>query len=104
VETVNERSSCVLQVAFYDENEDAVIPAAGTYQIDDGAGTAILAATAFTPSAATHNLQITSAQNRILDATKPSEKRIVTVTYQYGDGKQGTGDYTYMVKNLSKVT
>ena len=105
MEVVNEGSSCVVQVSFCDENEDPVIPTVGTYRIDDvGSGTAICASTAFTPTAATHNIQISATENRILDATKQQERRLVTVTYQYGAGKQGTGDYTYLVKNLSKVS
>lgn len=103
---INEKSTFVIRLGFKDGSAQAVTPTTGRYRIDDVASdTEILGWTDFTPSAATHDLTITSAQNAIIDSGRASEKKLVTVDVTYGtDSKRITGDYTYGVKNLDKIT
>lgn len=104
MEIVNERSTSIVTLTFRDETGAQVTPSAGTYRIDDAAsGTEIRAATPFTPSGSTHDITITDEENRILDVNRNIEERIVTVSFTYGVGKKGSGEYRYGVKNLLKM-
>jgi ribose 5-phosphate isomerase len=106
MEIINEETTLVLRLSFKDENSVGVIPTAAQYRIDDvESGTQLLDWTSFAPSAITHDLTITDAQNDILDAALDSEKKKVTVKITYGpQNKKATADYIYTVKNLSKIT
>jgi hypothetical protein len=105
MEIVNERSTSIVTLTFRDETGAQVTPSAGTYRIDDAAsGTEIRASTPFTPSGSTHDIMITDEENRILDVTRNIEERIVTVSFTYGVGKKGSGEYRYSVKNLLKMS
>lgn len=105
MDTVNESTTFVVTLTFTDEDGDAVTPTSGTYRIDDvDAGTEILDDTAFSPSASTHDITITAAQNAILDSTLKTEKHRMTVTWLYGGTKQGNEEYIFGVVNLAKIT
>lgn len=103
---INEKSTLVIRLGFKDGSALEVVPTTGRYRIDDVTSDAqILDWTDFTPAAATHDLTITSAQNAIVNSALESEKKLVTVDVTYGtDSKRITGDYTYGVKNLAKIT
>jgi hypothetical protein len=103
---VNEKSTSLLTFSFFDEIEAAVAPTTVQYRIDDlHSGTAILALTTLTgPFTATLDIVITSAQNALVLQTHTFEMRLVTVIFTYGGSKQGTGEYKYLVKNLSGVS
>ncbi|PKN71198.1 MAG: hypothetical protein CVU54_01895 [Deltaproteobacteria bacterium HGW-Deltaproteobacteria-12] len=103
---VNEETTLTLQCTFADGTGAAVIPSAGLYRLDDvSSDTQIVDWTAFTPSAATHDLTITDAQNAILDSTRAVEKKRLTVSITFGtDNKKATAEYVYAVRNLSKIT
>ena len=100
--SINEQTSAQLDITFYDEAKQPVIPDSATYRIDDESGTVITGETSFTPTAATHTLDITKTENRILDTTKSSEDRTVTIIWQYG-AKQGTYAFVYSIKNLTQI-
>jgi hypothetical protein len=105
MEIINENTTLTLLMAFEDEEEAAVIPTSVEYRIDDVAsGDEILDWTTFTPSAATHNLVITAAQNAILDGTLAKEKKRVSFKVAYGIDKEATDEYIYAVRNLTKIT
>jgi hypothetical protein len=105
METVNERSTSFVTLTFRDESDALVIPSSGTCQIHDAAsGTEIRAESPFTPAGSTHDITISDTENRILDATRNVEERIVTVTFTYGTGKKGSGEYRYGLKNLAKIS
>jgi hypothetical protein len=104
MEIVNEKSTSIVALTFRDEGGALVTPSGGTYRIDDAAsGTEIKAETAFTPGGSSHDITISDTENRILDATRNVEERIVTVSFTYGAGKNGNGEYRYGVKNLAKI-
>lgn len=100
LEIVREKNTSLKVLTFTDENGNAVTPSSATYQIDDESGTAITAETAFTPG----NLLISADENRILSASKQSERRTVTIRWVYSGTKAGADQFDYLVKNLSKVS
>ena len=103
---VNERSTFVLRVAFFDEDDQPAVPDAVTYRIDDPiVGTAILAPTAVSlgsPAGTTVDLQITSDDNASLDG-RQYQRRLVTLEWDWEAG-HGTSEYEYFVKNLYGVS
>ena len=103
--SVNEMTTLVLTLAFFDEDDAPVTPTAATYRVDDvGSGTAIVASTALTGLSTTKELEITSLQNAMVTATNSLEQRVVTVGFDYGSGRHANEEYRYYVKNLSGVS
>lgn len=103
MDIVNEKIDSTLTASFKDEDGNPITPSSGSYRIDDDSATEITGDTAFTPTGSSYDISISANENRILDATKSSEKRTVTVTFQYG-GKQGVEEYRYLVRNLKYKT
>jgi hypothetical protein len=100
----NERATTFITVTFSDEDGTLVTPDAATYRIDDEASrTNIQAATSIGSLSTSVDLEITSEQNAILRPRKPFEIRTVTVEFDYGAGKHGTGQYRYKLLNLYGV-
>ncbi len=108
MDIVNEKTTPVLNVAFYDENGTAVVPTSATYQIDDvtegRVNQSITGETSISVLAASVDIAITDQETKIIDAMLSSEKRLVTVKFQYGTNKRGSKEFRYIVKNLSKIT
>lgn len=104
-DVINENSHAVVTLSFTDEKGVAVVPTAGQYRLDDVASeTELLAWTAFTPSAATHDLIITDVQNAIMNNALEAEKKRLTIDFTFGsDNKKATAEYIYVVRNLSKI-
>lgn len=103
---INERTTLILTVSFFDEDEVAVTPDSATYRIDSlqgNRGTAVLAATAISPLSTTATLEITSNQNQIIRQRNPFEIKVVTVEFTYDTDKHGTAEYRYKVLNLYGV-
>ncbi|MEJ2183381.1 MAG: hypothetical protein P8Y66_07640 [Nitrospirota bacterium] len=104
MDIVNEKSSWFVTVSFLDEEGAPVAPDSGSYRIDDaGSGAEITADTAFVPSGTSHVIEITPGENSIVGAAE-ADTRLLTVTFAYSGGRQGTAEYAYLVKNLSKVS
>lgn len=106
LDSVNERTTLVLTVSFFDEDEVAVTPDLATYRIDSlqgNRGTAVLAATAISPLSTTADLEITSNQNQIIRQRNAYEIKVVTVEFDYDTDKHGTAEYRYKVLNLYGV-
>ncbi len=100
---VNERTTMLLRVAFFDEDDVAVVPNSSIYRIDDiGTSTVIRASTAMAPLAVTYDITITEEENYIIAERHTYETRRVTVDFRYGAGsvKRGTNEYIYKVKNM----
>lgn len=101
--TINDRTTMMLNVAFYDEDDAAVTPDSATYRIDaPNEGVVILASTAITGLSTTVDLTITAAQNGCVSEA-PFSERVITVTWVYAGGKQGTDEYRYRIKNLHGI-
>ena len=101
MDIVNERTTHIVRAAFTDENGDDVTPSTGFYSVfDEKSGTEILEATAFTPSSATHDFEITPEQNRILNSSNRFEERVLTLSFVYNSTREGTGNYKWAIKNM----
>jgi hypothetical protein len=104
LDSFNERSSVTVTVSFADEDGAGVTPTSATYRIDDKASrTNILPATGIGSLSSSVDIEVTSEQNRIIRSRKPYEIRTVTVEFDYGGGKHGTGEYEYKLVNLYGV-
>lgn len=103
IDVVNEKSTWVLVLFFFDENKQATVPTSVTYRIDDAtSGTVILQNTVVVPIGTSYKIIITPVQNSIIDQNNAYEQRRVTVIWQYGS-KQGSDEYVYRLKNLANV-
>lgn len=102
---VNERSSLVLRVAFFDEDGNAAIPDAVTCRIDDTVQQRIIRpATAVplgSPPEATLDVTITEDENASLDG-RQYQRRLVTLEWDWEAG-HGTTEFEYFVKGLYGV-
>jgi len=104
MDSVNEKSSSVVTADFTDENGAPVTPATASYRIDDVvSGTEIKGDTAFVPVSSSHDIKISSNENRILNPELKKDVRIVTVQFTFGADGAGSGQYKYEVINLKKV-
>lgn len=101
--TVNERTTMILTVHFYDEDGLPVTPDSASYRIDaPNEGLEILGTTEITPLDPTPDLVITSSQNACRSSA-PWSERVVTVEWVYALTKRGTEEYRYKIKNLYGV-
>lgn len=101
--TVNEKTSVSFACGFFDENGNPVTPTTASYQLDDikaEGNTVITPVTSFTPG----TLDISADENRILDASRPIERRMLTILWTWGGTKSAAHQDYYLVKNLLKVS
>lgn len=110
---MNEKSTGILTVSFFDENGVAVIPTAATFSVADlltsrtgkeTLGTVITIDTAISPLAAVVEIPITVLHTTIQNIAKTTETRLVTIKFDYGIGKKGTSEYRFTVTNMLGVS
>ena len=100
----NERSTLIVDVAFFDDAGDPVTPDAATVRIDDEKRrTSIRPKEAISPLGDTVEIEITSDENYIIRPRADYEVRTVTVEFDYGIGRHGTTQYRYKLINLYGV-
>jgi hypothetical protein len=98
---INEGVTALLTATFLNEAGNPAVPTGGKFQISDAdSGTVIAPWEAFTPTTASQNMIILEQYNLILDSTKTSEVRVITVVVQYSGAKQSVAEYRYEVLNL----
>lgn len=103
---VNERTTLILTVSYFDDGDTPVTPDSATYRIDSlqgSRGTAVLAATAIGSLSTANDIEITSDQNQIIRQRNAYEIKVVTVEFEYGSDRRGTSEYRYKVINLYGV-
>lgn len=101
--SVNEKTTAIITVDFTDENGTSATPTGGSYNVYTGAGTQVVAPTSFTPTSSSYDINLTVANNTLVDSSLKTEPRIVTVTWTYSGSKQGSAEFRYSVKNLAHV-
>ena len=100
----NERSTWLVDVAFFDDEGTPVTPSAATVRIDDEKNrTNIRPATAIGSLNTTVTLEITADENYIIRPRAKYEVRTVTVGFDYGVGRHGNTEYRYKLINLYGV-
>ena len=101
---VNEQTTVVIDIDFYDEDGEPDIPTTGHYRLDDKiTGDAIIASTAMTIVDYTYRITIPSASVTIRDTNNESEVKVLTVDWTDG-GYVGRSVIEFEVVNLEKVT
>lgn len=107
---VNERTSAIITVSFFNEDEVACTPLSATVRIDDVKSGIVIRATTdvgVIGLVTSINVRVSSRENRIINNVNSSELRILTTEFLYaasdGETKTGTGEYRFLVKNLLGV-
>ncbi|MCK5613136.1 hypothetical protein KAR91_65285 [Candidatus Pacearchaeota archaeon] len=101
--TVNEGSTCYLDVSFKDKDGVLAAPTSISYRIDCiTSDQEIKDDTDFGAPAASIEIEIDSADNAIIDQANNSERRLVTVTGTYGAEDKIVEEYEYDVMNMTK--
>lgn len=105
LDEVNERSTYIVAVSFFDEDGVPVTPDAATVRIDDEKRRVnIRPQEAISPLDDTVDIEITSDENYIIRPRSDYEVRTVTIQYDYdGSSKHGTAQYRYKLLNLYGV-
>lgn len=100
----NERSTWLVDVAFFDDEGNPVTPSAATVRIDDEKNrTNIRPAESISPLSTTVTIEVTADENYIIKSRAKYEVRTVTVGFDYGVGRHGNTEYKYKVLNLYGV-
>ncbi len=100
---VNERTTCYLQVTFFDKAGQLAEPSRVDWRLDDiTTGQAVVPLTQITPGA-TVEITVLAAYNAMRSPGNAREQRRVTVIAEYGMGDQVTGQWDYHLVNLSGV-
>ena len=101
---INEKTTLLVTVSFFDDAGAAVTPSAATYRIHDKAsGAIIVATTSLAGLSTTKEIEVTSAQNALLNQSDNTEEHILTLTFTYGSSRQGTSEYRWAVRGLAGV-
>lgn len=99
--TVNEKTAFRLAVSFTDPDGAAYTPNTISYRIDEpDSNTVIRSATSIPSPSANVVIVITSADNRIVDASNYSERRVLTLTANDGDTDELNKEYVWNIRNL----
>ena len=97
--TINEGSSAFLTITFKDQTGTGVTPTTAAYRLDN-AGVQVRDWEAFTPASSSHIIEITGAENAILNPELATETMTATVRWTYGTGSTGSEAFEYVIKNL----
>ena len=101
MDQINESTTCIITMSFFDESNVALTPDTIDYVLyDKFSGTQKRTGT-LTPATSVA-LEITPAQNAILDQTNRYEIAVLQVTFTSGT-KQCNDTYPYQINNLSSV-
>lgn len=106
---VNEQSASRVSVTFLDADKVPGAPVSARYRIDDvtygrGGSRTVLDWTAISPVAATATIDITSAQNSILNDANAVEKRQLTVEATDASGGIYRHGFVFEIDNFAGTT
>lgn len=107
VDIFNEGETGFITLAFTDEDEVAVTPDSATYTLyNEETGAVINNRTAVVIGslASSIDLELTPADNVLVNSSKIKEAHILFVQWVYNTNKVGHEEYRFWVRNLTKVT
>jgi len=52
----------------------------------------------------TKDIEVTSAQNALINQTDNSEEHVLTLDFTYGSSRRGTSEYRWVVRGLEGVS
>ncbi|MEE9356529.1 MAG: hypothetical protein V3U75_13140 [Methylococcaceae bacterium] len=103
----NERTTGYVNLAFKDEDGNAVAPDSATYTLHNtDANKSIIndrENTTISSPTASYDLELTPVDNAIQDDAKVREVHALLVKWVYNTDKQGKDVYKFAVENLDKV-
>lgn len=98
---VKEQSTCYVTVVPRDKNGDAEQPTAANYWVHDvKSGEEVVGVTVLTPSASMEIELKGATVNALIDGTRKTEKRRVTVQCDYGSDDELWDEFIYTIKAL----
>lgn len=98
---VYEGSTWLVTAAFTDDNGIAVTPTSARYRIDDVKSGQNIVAAADVPSlGSSAEIEITPAQNAVINDRYAIEPRRLTLVFVYGAARQRVAEYKYDLINL----
>jgi hypothetical protein len=100
METINENTTCTIQVNFWDEDGVAITPDSASYVLYDKFSGTSRGSGAIGSLATSVNLTLSTTENRILDQNNRYEIAVAQVSFAYGT-KSNTQEYQYKISNLS---
>lgn len=104
MQTVNENTTLVIELAFRDENNVPSTPTVLSYSLYNyTASTIVKDASTITVTGSTQDLEISHSYNSILNPDNLQEMMLLTVDFTYDTTKHGTSEYRYLVRNLKKI-
>lgn len=105
MQTINERTSAWLTVAFKDKAGALAVPTSVSYRIDCLTTGIVMKADTSVAAASSVEIALSATVNAINTQTNVREQRRVTVTAQYGDNTdQIVAEFDYFVRNLQLVS
>jgi len=104
MDSVNEKTTSYLTVAFKDKDGNAQSPDSVTYSVFcETTNTEIRPATSIT-SSTTIEIELDTTDNTIQDDTNKTEVRLVTIIAVYDSTRQITREFRYELVNLREVS
>lgn len=103
----NEGETGFLTLAFTDQDGDPITPDSAAYTLYNEKDSAIINsrnATAIGSLAASVDLELTPADNVIVDTERETEQHVLYVRWVYNTDKVGQQEQEFNVINLTKVT
>lgn len=101
---LNEASTGWITVNFFDKDGEPATPLAASYWITDyESDTEITSSTEITPLDVSVEVKIVPAETAIVDTALSLEKKIMTVTAEFGTADVFNEEYIFYVKNLHYV-
>lgn len=102
----NEKTTGFVNLAFTDEDGDAVAPDSATYTLYDEVSGDIINSrddTAVPGLASSVDLELEPDDNAIIDSNTVRETHVLLVKWVYDTDKEGKDNYRFVVENLTKV-
>jgi hypothetical protein len=105
MQTINEKTTYVVNLAFKDENEAPVTPNSAQYSLYNyTANFNVKDLTTITITGSNVDLEIPYSDNSIIKSTNDYEVMLLTVQYVFDTDKRGTSEHRYLIKNLKKIS
>lgn len=103
--TINEQTSSVITVGLADAEGTPAPPTQVTVRIDClTTGTSIRGPQLIVAPGTPFLLNVTADENRIVDQNDLQEYRRLTIIAEYGNGDRLTGQFDWIIANLTFVT
>ena len=104
MDTINEETTYIVTISFFDQDGNGVVPDQANYRLDDEkSGTVIKGWTAIQSLSESVDVVVSSDENAMVDNENEAEIRILTVSFSYGGALAytGTSDHRYLLLNLT---